>query len=220
MEFNKLPTKIINGKRHYVTPSGKICPSITTILATIPNPELDEWRKKVGEPVADHIKIQASIRGEQVHNIICDYLEGMSDSDLRIKYTRLLPMALFQNIREIIDKISKINLLEKTIWSDKLEVAGRVDCIAEYDGEVCVIDFKTATKLKQVQHITNHFLQTSFYSLAYEELTGNRIPRLVIIMSCESGEKNVFIGNRYEYEEQLMQVIGNYKSGLSQQITR
>lgn len=211
LNIDKLPTRIINGKRHYVVPNGEAYPSITTVLSAIPNPDLEAWRKSVGEDVADYIKVSSGIRGNILHEIVNDYLSGQKSRDiLKQKYPKLLPFALFENIREELDKITNIRVLEKTLWSDELKVAGRVDCVADYNGEPSVIDFKTARKIKDQTMLNNYYLQVTAYTKMYHERTGEKINNTVILMTCESGEKGTFSSEPDWYMDELKQVISNY----------
>lgn len=208
----KLKTKNLNGKRFYITPEGSAYPSITSVLSTIPNPGIEAWRQSVGESVADYVLRISGLRGTQMHAIIEDYLGGMKDLDeLHKKYPKILPWGLFLNIKPEIDRIHNIKSLEDSVWSDELKVAGRFDCAADYNLEgPCIIDFKTASKLKDEDMIESYFLQASFYSYAYLERYGVDIPKICIIMSCESGEKAVFIKNRNDYMERLKCVLYEY----------
>ena len=56
---------------------------------------------------------------------------------------------MFQHSRDVLDRINNIYLQEAALYSDQLEVAGRVDCIAEFDEVLSIIDFKTAAEPKK-----------------------------------------------------------------------
>lgn len=217
--FEKLKTKIINGKRHYVLPSGKAVPSMTTITGSLPNPKLEAWKKemeeKYGAGVPEWIKITAGVRGEAFHKLAERYLEGTDPAVLKTE-SKLLPYALFENVIRILDQIKDIKHQETTVYSEDLGVAGRLDCIARFEAPeegfngMAVIDFKTATKAKLEEDILNYFLQATGYSMAYEEMTGIKIPNIIIIVSCESGERQVFIRDREPYMDQLRQLAMKY----------
>ena len=66
-----------------------------------------------------------------------------------------LTQFMFHSAKSSLDKIGKIHAIERTLYSEYLGLAGRVDCIAEYEGELAVIDFKTSKKLtrKWIEHI-------------------------------------------------------------------
>jgi hypothetical protein len=218
--FEKLKTKNINGKRHYVLPSGRPVPSMTTITGSLPNPKLDAWiaemTEKYGPGCPEWIKIAAGIRGDAFHKLAEKYLQGIEAPTLKMD-SKLLPYALFENVIDILDKIKDIKHQETTVFSEDLAVAGRLDCIARFDdsagggfNDLAVIDFKTSTKAKSEEDILNYFLQATGYSMCYEEMTGIVIPNIVIIVSCESGEKQVFIKDRTPYMDQLRQLAMKY----------
>ena len=115
-----------------------------------------------------------------------------------------------------LDKIDNIREIEQRLFSQKLELAGTTDCVAEYDGVPSVIDFKSASWMKDKDSITNYFMQATFYSLAWEELTGEKIEQIVIIMASDNdGQMQVFIEQRSNYIESLKQAIADYKSLIS-----
>ena len=146
-----IQTETIKGKRFYITPEGKKYPSITTVLSARKNEGLVRWRESVGDAVANNIMRGAAKRGTAVHTLVENYLnnEELSKQDV-------LPVALFTLLKPELDNINSIRMQEGGLYSDKWEVAGRVDCIAEYKGKLSVIDFKTSTKEKQEQWIENY----------------------------------------------------------------
>lgn len=196
----------IKGKRHYQVPSGGIYPSVTTVLSIIPNSKLTEWIKAVGEQVATYVRVQGARRGEEFHSIVEDYLKLQSLD----KYRRVLPKALFFQAKDTIDKITNIRLQEEILWSDELKIAGRVDCIADFDGVPSVIDFKTASKPKDESDIQNYFQQATAYSLMYEERAHAIIRQIVILVSCESGDVQVYVKNRDDFVSDLKHTIDQY----------
>jgi hypothetical protein len=52
--------------RFYETPHG-LFPSVTTVLSSLPSPELDAWRERVGREQADLISKRATDRGSRLH---------------------------------------------------------------------------------------------------------------------------------------------------------
>ena len=90
-------------------------------------------------------------------------------------------------------------------------MAGSVDCIAEYEGVLSVIDFKTASKPKKEEYIENYFLQTTAYALMYEELIGTPINQIVILIAVDGQEPQVFKKNPADYINRLVEVIDQYK---------
>jgi len=207
-ELPELQSETINDKRYYTTPSGEKYPSITTVLSSLSRDSIAAWRKKVGEEEANRISRTASNRGTKIHSIAEAYLNNephyMRDVMPNHKET-------FLTIRPLLDKIDNIWYQECALYSDTLKVAGRVDCIGEYDGVLSVIDFKTSSRVKKKEDITSYFLQTTFYALALEEMIGNPVNQIVIIMSVDDHSPLVFIEQTENYINELVRVVKAYK---------
>ncbi len=179
-----------DGSRLYETPSGKSYPSVTTVTGLHTAKGIAEWRKRVGEEQATKISTQAAKRGTKVHQLCEDYLRnGSVEPDI-------FHAEMFGSIRPLLDQIDNIHCLETPLWSDFLQVAGTVDCIAEFQGKLSVIDFKTSSKPKDRDDIHNYFMQTSAYAVAFEERTGIPVGRMVIIMAVENDDPRWFIEKR------------------------
>ena len=198
----------VNGKRHYKTPSGNFI-SITTLLASETPPGILEWREAVGDDVADYVMRKAGDRGTKVHDIIELYLSNKPLDDLSITYG-VLASGLFNLMIPALDRIDNIRILEKGLYSERLGVAGRTDCIAEFDGKLSTIDFKTTSK-KRDEINENYLIQATFYSLAWEERTGQKIDQIVIITGAEDGQMSVEIDEPSKYVEKLERLVEKYK---------
>jgi len=179
-----------NGSRVYKTPSGRAYPSVTTVTGLHSAKGIAEWRKRVGEAEANRISGKASARGTRIHQYCEDYLRG------NIFEADMFDLEMFNSIKFWLDDIDNIHALENPLYSDFLQVAGTVDCIADFQGKLSVIDFKTASKPKDRDDIHNYFMQTAAYAVAFEERTGIPIGRLVIIMAVENDDPRLFIEKR------------------------
>ena len=153
--------KKIDGFRFYDI-DGKAYPSITTVLGIQKKAQLQEWRDKIGENVANWEMGRAARRGKATHTLIEQYIKGLTPSERGV-----LPLGLFRLIKPYVDQIDNIHCLETIMYSKKLTIAGQVDCIAEYNGKLSVIDFKTANKERQESWIENYFMQTTAYAQMY-----------------------------------------------------
>ena len=193
-ELPDIKTESIKGKRFYVTPDGNKYPSITTVLSDRNKEGIIKWRESVGNDVANQVMRQAASRGTAVHTLIENYLnnEELSKQDV-------LPVALFATIKSELDNINNIRIQEGGLYSDKLGVAGRVDCIAEYKGKISVIDFKTSTKEKKEEWVENYFIQGSAYCEMYEERFLQPIEQVVILIVTEDGAVQTFIKDKKDY---------------------
>ena len=195
-----------DGKRVYKTPSGKAYPSVTTVTGLYTAKGIAEWRARVGAPEADRISSRASARGTRIHQYCEDYLRG------NIFEADMFDREMFNSIKFLLDDIDNIHCLEDPLYSDHLQVAGTVDCVAEFQGKLSVIDFKTASKPKDREDIYNYFMQTAAYSVAFEERTGIPIGRLVIIMAVENDDPRWFIEKRDNWIGPFRKLRLDYKN--------
>ena len=198
----------VNGKRHYETPSGT-CISITTLLSSQTPEGILEWRKSVGEDVANYVMRTAASRGSRVHDIIESYLYNKPLANLTTDYG-VLAAGLFNLMVPILDRIDKIRVLEKGVYSARLGIAGRTDCIAEFDGKLSTIDFKTASKQRDEIN-ENYLIQATFYSLAWEELTKHKVDQIVIITGTEDGHASVKVDTPTKYVKRLETIVEEYR---------
>ena len=205
VELPDITTESIKGKRFYVTPEGNKYPSITTVLSDRNKEGIIKWRESVGNDVANQVMRQAASRGTAVHTLIENYLnnEELSKQDV-------LPVALFVTIKSELDNINNIRIQEGGLYSDKLGVAGRVDCIAEYKGKISVIDFKTSTKEKKEEWVENYFIQGSAYCEMYEERFLQPIEQVVILIVTEDGAVQTFIKDKRDYLPLLKTAIKEF----------
>ena len=189
----------INGKRHYTCPNG-VYPSITTVLgSTADKSYLEAWRNKIGEDYANKITAVSGGRGTNMHQMCEDYL---NNKPLSIKMPDALEM--FYSLKPILHRINKIHCQETSLYSDKIKIAGSVDCIGEFDGVLSVIDFKNSRRIKKEDDIIDYFLQSTFYALAYNEMVGIKISQVVIIIAVEDDKPQYFIKPIRPYIEELV----------------
>ena len=199
-----------DGVRLYETPEGNKYPSITTVLSVRNKKGLFEWRKRVGEDVANYVARKAANRGTAVHHMCEDYLNNDFDEEKHKK--KFLPYVLFNQLRDsLLRKVNNIYSQEAGLYSDKYKVAGRVDCIAEYDGELSIIDFKTSSKERSDEWNESYYIQASAYAEMFEERTGIAINQVVILVVTEDGVVQEFVKNKTEYLPLLSDVIKEWK---------
>ena len=209
IELPELSTKNVNRKRFYQTPDGKLYPSITTVLQRRKMQGLMEWRKRVGEDVANYVARTAAHRGTKVHHMCEDFLNNNFDEEVHKK--NFLPYVLFNQIKPVLmQKVDNIYAQECGLYSDKYKVAGRVDCIAKYDGVPSIIDFKTSTKERNDDWNESYYIQASAYSEMFEERTGIAIPQIVILVVTEDGVVQEFIKDKGEYIPKLVEAIDDF----------
>jgi len=196
--------------RVYHTPSGSY-PSITTVLKIINEEALEAWRKRVGEEEANRVGNRAARRGTLVHEILERYLNNEDTSDYlpHIKHS-------LQNLRPILDRsIGTIFGLETPLYSDHLGLAGRVDCVAEWNGKISIIDFKTSKRIKKREHVPQYFAQCAGYAIMWEERTGIPISQLVILIDVDYELPIIFEEKRDDWTKLLIETKEKYeKRGL------
>lgn len=205
----KITRKNTEVGRKYFTQEGNSYPSITTVLSILGKDSIQEWRNRVGEKEANRISSFASKRGTAVHKLAEDYLNNEPDYKKGHMPTSVVS---FNGIKPLLDeRLDNIWMQEAFLYSDKLKCAGQVDCIAEFDGELSVIDFKTSSKEKKEEWITNYFIQASFYAAAFLERTGVAIKQAVILITVDDGQSQVFKINTYDYLEHFLEVRKKFK---------
>ena len=205
-ELPELKRKNLDGRRVYVDEEGNQYESTTNVVGFRDKQGLQKWRDAVGEDVANYVSGKAMGIGTKMHNTIELYL-----NNLPLVETNLLANAHFNNIKKLVNNISNIIGVETRLCSKELGLAGTADCIAEYDGKKSIIDFKTSSKQKKEEWIQKYFLQTTAYSLMWEELTGEKIEQIVILITGEDGSRDTFIRNRNDYIEELHNTIEAFK---------
>jgi CRISPR/Cas system-associated exonuclease Cas4 (RecB family) len=195
--------------RLYKTPEGDEFPSVTTVLGYRSKEAILAWRKRVGEEEANRISRHAAGRGTKVHYLAEDYINNKE-----IPLIGMMPhvVQMWNSLKKSIDgHIDNVRAQEVPLYSKQLRLAGRVDCIAEYDGEPAIIDFKTSSKIKKREHISNYFMQAAAYACMYAERTGEKINKLVVLMTVE-GEPDplIFIEKTNDWVDKLIEEVTYY----------
>jgi hypothetical protein len=198
--------------RRYQTPKGTAYPSITTVLSVLSKDSIAKWRAKVGDAEADKISYRASTRGSLVHECIEEYINNEDWSLLQAKYTPDIIQSLI-SVRSILnERIGKVYGQELPLYSDHLGIAGRVDCVAQFDGKPAIIDFKTSKRPKPRKFVKSYFQQEAGYAIMWEERTGMPITQLVTIIAVDNEDPQVFIEHRDDWAEELLKTIELYKN--------
>lgn len=196
-----------DGSRVYETPTGKRYPSVTTVTGLLKKDTIMEWRKRVGEEEANRISSSAARRGTRIHTLCETYLKNLDPN------VGMFDMEMWNSIKPVLHDIDYIHALETPLYSDHLQVAGTVDCIAKYKGRMSVIDFKSSRRVKDRDEIHDYFMQCSAYAVAFEERTGIPVPDLVVIMAIDDHDtvvfrekRNTWIGDFLALREQYRKV--------------
>ena len=209
LEYDDLIAETTSKGRVYTTPTGTKYPSITTVLGILSEDGIRAWRKRVGEEEATRISTRAANRGTAVHSITERYINNEVD------YAKdFMPNIIgnFTDLKSILDeRLDNIRAQEVPLYSDHLRVAGRVDCVGEFDGILSIVDFKTSRKLKKKEWITNYFAQEAAYAIMWEERTGEPITQLVTLITVDNEQPQVFIEHRDNWTELLLKTRDEYE---------
>ena len=213
-ELPKLVRISVGGKRHYQTPNGSY-PSITSVLSIRDKEGIHEWRKRVGDEEANRITKRAVTRGTHFHSLLEQYfLNEINDLDTFCATALAKNPAvwyLFLEAVQILEKaVNNIYCIEDYMYSDEYKVAGTVDMIAEYNGVVSVIDFKTSNSDKKEEWIENYFIQCTAYAKMFIERTGIPCDQLVIFIMPDSGVPQIFTKPVDDYTPLLKTAIQNF----------
>ena len=204
--LTELQTENIDGRRFYKTPNGNY-QSITTLLSALSKAGIQAWRKRVGETEANRISTKASRQGTAVHSLCEQYIKN-EEGFLTESMPHLVEM--FESIQPLLDRIDNVHVTEGALYSDELGLAGRTDLIAEFDGKLAIIDYKTSRRIKTWSMCHSYFMQGAFYAHAYEERTGIPINNIVIIMAVENEEPLLFRETKDRWIEPLNEVRHKY----------
>lgn len=200
-----LPTlsrETIDGVRYYNLESGsKKLVSITSVISHYNKDFFDKWRKRVGEEEANKITKRATSRGTDAHTLIEKYLYNIPE----LPKVQPLSEMLFNISKDNLNRINNIRALEGSLYSEFLGVAGTVDCIADFDEELSIIDFKTSAKPKPREWIDGYFVQCCAYACMLHEMTGLSVKKFVVIMACENGECVVY--EEYDKEKYIRMLV-------------
>ena len=193
MEFPKCVLDVSTGAHIYVTPNGKKLRSVTTMLSRtkpkVDRKQLSAWRDRVGDPVAKYIMTTSAIIGTETHKLNENYINMVRDS---CKYL-LLSYAHHRKFIPYLNKIKNVFGVEPKLFSEKMGLAGTADLVAEYEGKISIIDYKTKRSKQKKEWMQDYFIQTTAYARMWEELTGQPIEQLVILVSSEQDTFQEFI---------------------------
>ena len=207
--LRELEAKTTKAGRVYETPSGKRYPSITTVLSLLSRDSIMAWRKRVGEEEANRMSTQAGTRGTAVHKLAEDYVNNDPEWSKKAMPANLFT---FNTIKPLLDKhLNNVWIQEAPLYSDRLEIAGRVDCIAEWDGELAIIDYKTSRRPKKLENIQNYLIQESVYAACFYELTGVPIRKIVTLIAVDDSEPQVFVDTPFKHLPKFMEVREQFR---------
>ena len=217
IDKKKLPKtqgRRINGHRFYEI-DGKNYPSVTSVLSLRKTEGLTKWRESIGDKVANFEMRRCANRGKSLHTLVEQYINNETPS-----IRDVLPLGLFKLMKPYLDQINNIRLVEEIMYSPNLTIAGQVDCVAEYNGKLSVIDFKTANKERIEEWVDNYFLQCTAYSMMYAETYNESIEQIVVLMAAEDGSMKAFVKEPKDYEDELQKAIETFYDTVNPQLQK
>ena len=211
--FTRVPVNIrrayLTSGHRYRTPDGSVYPSVTTVLnSTKPADAVDDlerWRVMIGEDVADYIMHEAAAIGTQAHKLNEDYINGIESEP-----ARLLARAHHENFKPCLNRMNMIHGTELPLYSTVMGIAGMADCIAEYDGVLSIIDYKTKRMPQQPDWVTDYYLQATAYCMMFREMTGIAIKQCVILVSSERDTIQEFKADPYDHAAAFLLRLAEY----------
>ena len=214
-QFPQLQETKVDGKRFYQVDE-ELFPSVTTVLSAQENEGLIRWRENLGEDVANFEMRRAANRGKIFHSIVEDYLNNRSIQNYKSK---VLSFGLFSLVKKEFERVDNIHNLEVTMFSKEYKIAGRADCIAEFDGLLSIIDFKSANRAKKQDQLEKHAIQETAYSVMWNELTNIPIEQIVTIVACENGETQTIIETPQFFLKKLEWYIDDFQRLQESKVT-
>ena len=212
VKLTELSVKTVERGRFYETPDGQSYPSVTTVTALEGRDDIQAWRKRIGEKKADEISKAAMMTGTRVHKLAEMYLrnEVFRQEDF---FGETLPnvQRMFEQLEILLDNnVGVIKAIEAPLYSHSLRVGGRVDLIAEWDGELSIIDFKTSKKPKREDWIKAYYMQSCAYARMFEELTNITVRKVVIAIAVDNHQSQVFTADSEEYIQEFIDLRKKY----------
>lgn len=190
--------------RYYILKDGNKLPSVTTVTGWKKVGIFAKWRANNPKEAT-----RVTRRGNKIHSILEDYV---NNKEIVLKDLPPLECELFLQMQEEVNKIDNVRCTEMCLASENIGLAGRADCIAEYDGKLSIIDFKGSTRKKYKGGIENYFLQATAYALMWQEMTGELIEQVVILIGCETGDTQTFIDTPINWVRALKREIAEYSA--------
>ena len=212
VKLTELSEKTVERGRFYETPDGQSYPSVTTVTALEGRDDIQAWRKRIGEKKADEISKAAMMTGTRVHKLAEMYLrnEVFRQEDF---FGETLPnvQRMFEQLEILLNNnVGVIKAIEAPLYSHSLRVGGRVDLIAEWDGELSIIDFKTSKKPKREDWIKAYYMQSCAYARMFEELTNITVRKVVIAIAVDNHQSQVFTADSEEYIQEFIDLRKKY----------
>src|SRR3990167_8658457 len=211
--FNHIPTSTPimetahEDNLHFYKINGVKYPSITSILHSFPNQGINQW--KLRTPNWREIQQESFEVGTKLHSVIEHYLRN---SNQLFPHGDKIYNKLFENLKPELNKINNIRCQERYLYEPNLRVAGAVDCIAEYEDELCVIDFKNSRKEKKNWMVkkSGYYLQLNAYARMFKHCTNIEIENGIIMIADWQGGVNIHKIKIKDYDEDLDVLIEQY----------
>mgnify|MGYP001208845726 FL=1 len=190
--FQNVKRTLIEGTRYYIIEDEKVqYPSVTSVISFVNRKKWSDWQSKVGLEEANRKRKHSTTRGTNFHTLTEVYLKNEDYKSCKEYQVPLVNLMFNSAKKELDNRISNIQLQEETMYSHKICLAGTVDLICDFDGELAVVDFKTAEKTKPEEWLEDYFVQLSAYWAMFSEKTGQAPKKLVVFLVAENGDVQI-----------------------------
>lgn len=204
-----------NGRR-YVKDNGIAYTSVTTVKNNLDVSGIYSWKQRMADLMGlekglafcdNHMKESMDV-GTRLHEIVERYLnnepappegERAEDSEYLLAFN---PRRLFDSMKHNLNRIDNIRGVEIAVHSDEMQLAGTVDCVADFDGRLAIIDHKNSRSQKGPAKVRGYRVQAATYAHMWEEMTGERPEITVINVAPWDLKPRVYIQEFTEEEEE------------------
>jgi genome maintenance exonuclease 1 len=209
------PRYVTIAHQRHLSFDGAVYPSVTTILAATKSEKdrqaLQQWRKRLGYQQAQKISTNAARRGTSIHSAIKDYLRQKPLPE------DITANPFWHSIQPVLARLDRVYLVESAIYHPQDGYAGCFDCLGEWQGELCVFDWKTASKPKKREWITDYFLQITAYIAAINSLYQVNITQGIIAIALSNEPAQMFTLNTNDIDYYQAQFLTRLNLWQNQQ---
>jgi genome maintenance exonuclease 1 len=185
-KYNYLKYNInyINNIKYYSLNQNISLPSVTSILRHINGKvNLNSFNPKI----TNSMEI-----GDLMHNYLEDYIHGRKNV-----YVDSKNFSLAKTLANIVIDNIIINFDE--IWGSEVSVsyknqyAGTIDLIGIFNKKLCIMDYKSSYKKKNMEELEDYFLQCAAYTIAHDWQFNTNVDSIMIFQVVRNGdfEKNI-----------------------------
>lgn len=131
---------------------------------------------------------KAATKGTDTHALVEEYiLECLSPGRDGVPMTGHKDPAIRPFVDWAVSNVDRFLAAEQRLYSETHAFAGTCDFVALIDGKLTIGDLKTFPKMWSA----DAFIQMGAYSIAWEELTGERPAQSVVVKMCDPNDERI-----------------------------